>query len=104
MGTTLETVSLAANGLAFSADVAGPRGGDVVLLLHGFPQTRHTWRAELRALAAAGYRACAPDQRGYSPGARPEGIDAYRTELLVADVLAIAGALGADRFHLVGHD
>ncbi len=57
----IETVSMAANGLAFTADVAGPRDGDVVLLLHGFPQTRHAWRAELRALAAAGYRACAPD-------------------------------------------
>ena len=52
---------MAANGLAFTADVTGPRDGDVVLLLHGFPQTRHAWRAELRALAAAGYRACAPD-------------------------------------------
>jgi pimeloyl-ACP methyl ester carboxylesterase len=95
---------IAANGLEFTADVAGPAGGDLVLLLHGFPQTRHTWRAELAALAAAGYRACAPDQRGYSAGARPEGIDAYRTELLVADALAIADALGAERFHPVGHD
>ncbi len=95
---------MAANGLAFTADVAGPRDGDVVLLLHGFPQTRHAWRAELRALAAAGYRACAPDQRGYSAGARPAGIDAYRIEHLVADALALADALGAERFHLVGHD
>ena len=102
--SAFETVSVAANGLAFTADVAGPADADLVLLLHGFPQTRHAWRAELRALAAAGYRACAPDQRGYSAGARPEGIDAYRIELLVADALAIAGALGAARFHLVGHD
>jgi pimeloyl-ACP methyl ester carboxylesterase len=95
---------IAANGLEFSADVAGPERGDLVLLLHGFPQTRHTWRAELAALAAAGHRACAPDQRGYSAGARPEAVDAYRTEHLVADALAIADALGAERFHLVGHD
>ena len=95
---------MAANGLVFTADAAGPRDGDVVLLLHGFPQTRHAWRAELRALAAAGYRACAPDQRGYSAGARPAGIDAYRIEHLVADALALADALGAERFHLVGHD
>ncbi|HKC51685.1 MAG TPA: alpha/beta hydrolase [Myxococcota bacterium] len=100
----IETVSMAANGLVFTADAAGPRDGDVVLLLHGFPQTRHAWRAELRALAAAGYRACAPDQRGYSAGARPAGIDAYRIEHLVADALALADALGAERFHLVGHD
>jgi pimeloyl-ACP methyl ester carboxylesterase len=95
---------IAANGLEFTADVAGPEGGDLVLLLHGFPQTRHTWRAELRALAAAGFRACAPDQRGYSAGARPDGIDAYRSEHLVADALAIADGFGAERFHLVGHD
>ncbi|HTO09867.1 MAG TPA: alpha/beta hydrolase [Myxococcota bacterium] len=101
---SVETVSLAANGLRFTADLAGPPGGDPVLLLHGYPQTRHTWRAELRALAAAGFRACAPDQRGYSAGARPEGIDAYRTENLIADALAVADSLGAARFHLVGHD
>jgi len=101
---TVETIVLEANGLAFTADAAGPEGGELVLLLHGSPQTRHTWRAELPALAAAGYRAVAPDQRGYSPGARPDGIDAYRVEHLVADALALAGVAGADRFDLVGHD
>lgn len=99
-----QTVAIEASGLTFTADVAGPTGGGVVLLLHGFPQTRHTWRAELRALGAAGFRACAPDQRGYSAGARPEQIDAYRIEHLVADALGIADSLGAERFHLVGHD
>jgi pimeloyl-ACP methyl ester carboxylesterase len=102
--TPVSTESLAANGFVFTADLAGPRDGALVLLLHGFPQTRHAWRAELRALAAAGYRACAPDQRGYSAGARPAGVDAYRTDHLVADALALADALGAERFHLVGHD
>jgi len=96
--------SIEANGFTFTTDVTGPAGGELVLLLHGFPQTRHTWRAELTALADAGFRACAPDQRGYSSGARPEGVDAYRIEHLVADALAIADALGAERFHLVGHD
>jgi pimeloyl-ACP methyl ester carboxylesterase len=101
---SFETVAIPANGLVFTADVAGPANGDLVLLLHGFPQTRHAWRAELRALAAAGFRTCAPDQRGYSACARPGGIEAYRVENLVADALAIADALGAERFHLVGHD
>lgn len=100
----MSTTTIDANGLRFTADVAGPADGPVVLLLHGFPQTRHAWRAEVPALAAAGYRVCAPDQRGYSPGARPEGIDNYRTELLVADALAIADALGAPQFHVAGHD
>jgi len=90
--------------LRFAADLAGPGEGTLVLLLHGFPQTRHTWRAELSDLAAAGLRACAPDQRGYSAGARPEGVASYRVERLVDDAIAIADALGASRFHLVGHD
>lgn len=98
------TTTIDANGLRFTSELAGPADGPLVLLLHGFPQTRHTWRAELPALAAAGYRACAPDQRGYSAGARPAGIDSYRVELLVADALAIADSFSAERFHIVGHD
>jgi len=100
----LATTTVRANGLDFTATVDGPQDGDLVVLLHGFPQTRYTWRAEIPALADAGFRACAPDQRGYSPGARPDGIEAYRLDNLVGDVLAIADALGAERFHLVGHD
>ena len=74
------------------------------MLLHGFPQSSYEWRAQLRALGAAGYRAIAPDQRGYSPRARPIGVDHYRAEHLVGDVISVADALGVDRFHLVGHD
>jgi pimeloyl-ACP methyl ester carboxylesterase len=100
---------------AFTAEVAGPaagpaaRGAPLVLLLHGFPQTHHTWRHQLPALGAAGYRAVAPDQRGYSPGARPDPQDlpSYGVDRLVGDALDLAVAAGcpADRpFHLVGHD
>jgi pimeloyl-ACP methyl ester carboxylesterase len=99
-----ETIELEARGLTFTTDIAGPEDGALVLLLHGFPQTRHAYRHELPALAEAGFRAAAPDQRGYSPGARPDGIEAYGIEDLVADALAIAEALGQPRFHLVGHD
>ena len=102
--TAVRNTVIEANGLRFTADMAGPAEGPAVLLLHGFPQTRHTWRTELTALAAAGYRACAPDQRGYSAGARPDSIDNYRVEMLVADALGIADSLDADRFHIVGHD
>ena len=98
------TGSIRARGLCFEVDRAGPGDGDLVLLLHGFPQTRHTWRAELPALAGAGYFACAPDQRGYSPGARPKERSAYHVDELVDDVLAFADAFGRDAFHLVGHD
>ena len=92
----------------FTAFVEGPADGPLVLLLHGYPQSRHTWRAQLPALAAAGFRAVAPDQRGYSPGARPDPTDVsnYAVEHLVADVIDLAAACGrgSGRFHLVGHD
>ena len=96
------------SGLTFTTDVAGPTDGPLVLLLHGFPESRHSWRAALPALADAGYRAVAPDQRGYSPGARPDPADLsnYVFDKLVDDAIEIAAAAGYDgkRFHLVGHD
>src|SRR5262245_61566897 len=64
-------VQLAVGEMVFDARVAGPADGETVILLHGFPETSYEWRAELVALAQAGYRVVAPDQRGYSPGARP---------------------------------
>ena len=75
-----------------------------MLLLHGFPESRHSWRAALPALAAAGYRAVAPDQRGYSPGARPREVSAYELPHLVDDAAAVIGALGWESAHVVGHD
>jgi pimeloyl-ACP methyl ester carboxylesterase len=97
-------VELAVGDLVFDARADGPADGELVLLLHGFPQTSLSWRNQLGALAAAGYRAVAPDQRGYSPGARPAGVGEYRVERLVGDVLGFADELGVERFHLVGHD
>jgi pimeloyl-ACP methyl ester carboxylesterase len=88
----------------FDVRVAGPDNGPVVILLHGFPETSYEWRHQLLALAAAGYRAVAPDQRGYSPGARPSAVDQYGVLALVEDVVGLADAIGAQRFHLVGHD
>jgi pimeloyl-ACP methyl ester carboxylesterase len=97
-----------ASGLVFDAWIDGPADGPLVLLLHGFPQSRHTWRHQLPALAASGYRAVAPDQRGYSAGARPDPADLanYRYDLLIGDVIDLAAACGRGdrRFHLVGHD
>jgi pimeloyl-ACP methyl ester carboxylesterase len=106
---TVETTAIeTGSGLTFTADVAGPAGGPLVLLLHGFPESRYSWRAALPALAAAGYRAVAPDQRGYSPGARPDPADLanYAFDRLIADAIEIVAAAGHDgkRFHLVGHD
>lgn len=99
---------VAGSGLEFDAWIDGRADGPLVLLLHGFPQSRHTWRHQLPALAAAGYRAVAPDQRGYSPGARPDPADLanYHYDRLIGDVIDLAAACGhgAGRFHLVGHD
>ena len=100
----MQTLEIPVGADTFAARVAGPDDGDVVVLLHGFPQTSWSWRHQLDALAAAGFRAVAPDQRGYSPGARPAAVDDYAIPHLVADVLGIADAVGAERFHLVGHD
>src|SRR4051812_12622765 len=92
----------------FTADVAGPPTGPLVLLLHGFPQSRHSWVAQLPALAAAGFRAVAPDQRGYSPGVRPPPAELtnYAIDRLVADAIELADAAAPPGrpFHLVGHD
>jgi pimeloyl-ACP methyl ester carboxylesterase len=78
--------------------------GQVAVLLHGFPEDRHSWDPVAAALTAAGHRVLAPDQRGYSPGARPAARSAYTLSHLAGDVLALADAAGAERFHLVGHD
>src|SRR5580698_2752494 len=100
----MATREIAARGLSFRAEVEGPEDGQPVLLLHGFPQSRHAWRTQTPALAKAGYFCVAPDQRGYSPGARPADAAEYGIDNLVADGVAIMQAVGAERFHLVGHD
>jgi pimeloyl-ACP methyl ester carboxylesterase len=100
----IEELELRVAGLSFDAVAAGPADGELVLLCHGFPQTKHAWHRLLPVLAAAGYRAVAADGRGISPGARPQSVEAYEIEHLVADVIGFADALGAERFHFVGHD
>jgi pimeloyl-ACP methyl ester carboxylesterase len=90
--------------LVFDTVVFGEPDGEVVLLLHGFPQSSWCWRHVWPSLVEAGYRVVAPDQRGYSPGARPEGVAAYAMSELVADALGVLDAVGAERAHVVGHD
>jgi pimeloyl-ACP methyl ester carboxylesterase len=103
----LEKMAIAP-GLTFDALVAGEADAPLVLLLHGFAESMHTWRAQVAALAAAGYRAVAPSQRGYSPGARPDPRDTanYHIDRLMDDAMAIVatGGYGNRAFHLVGHD
>jgi pimeloyl-ACP methyl ester carboxylesterase len=92
------------DGLTFDVSDSGPVEGRSVILLHGFPEDRQCWTEIAAALNDAGYRTLAPDQRGYSPGARPEGRRAYTLDRLAGDVSALADAAGADRFDIVGHD
>lgn len=102
--TPVRDVQLSVRGFTFDAWEAGPSDGELVLLLHGFPQSKASWTEVIGPLADAGYHVVAPDQRGYSPGARPAGDEAYVITELVADAVGMADALGAERFHVVGHD
>ncbi len=90
--------------LSFTAQVAGPSGGRPVLLLHGFPQSSLSWSRITPALTGAGLRTIAPDQRGYSPGARPVDVSAYAMSELVGDAIGLLDALGLSTADVVGHD
>ena len=99
----ISTRVVTANGLRFAIDEAGT-GEDVALCLHGFPESRVSWRHQLEPLAAMGWRAVAPDLRGYGDSERPQERDAYRIRYLVEDAAALFDALGARRRLLIGHD
>ena len=92
------------DGLTLTVRDEGPSGGDVVILLHGFPQDSSCWDEVTPGLHRTGLRTLAPDQRGYSPAARPGDVAAYRLETLATDVLALLDSAGAERAHVVGHD
>src|ERR1700726_1956055 len=78
--------------------------GPPVLLCHGFPESWYSWRRQLDALAAAGFRAVAPDMRGYGKSDRPEAIDQYTIYHLVGDLVGLLDALETPKAVIVGHD
>lgn len=78
--------------------------GEPVVLLHGFPETNHSWRHQIPALAAAGYHVLAPDLRGFGESDRPPAVDDYAAPKLAGDVLGLLDAVGETSAHLVGHD
>ncbi len=84
--------------------VAEAGEGPLVVLLHGFPESWYSWRHQLTALAAAGYHAVAPDQRGYCQTTAPDGAAEYTILHLTGDVIALMDALGADEAVVAGHD
>ncbi len=100
--TDLTRIALS-TGVSLDVQVEGPEDAPAVILLHGFPESHRTWRHIVPDLARD-HRVVAPDQRGYARSDKPEGVDQYTTDKIIADVVALADALGIDRFTLVGHD
>jgi len=95
------------NGIRMHLAEAGPAEpgrAPLVILCHGFPESWYSWRHQLPALAAAGYRVVAPDQRGYGGTDAPEALDAYTQMHLVGDIVGLVAALGEQQAVIVGHD
>ena len=102
VGTEMDQREIEANGLTFRAREHGE--GAPVLLLHGFPETSRMWVPLMERLGVEGFHCLAPDQRGYSPGARPADADEYTYDHFADDVFGLMDAMGWERAHLIGHD
>lgn len=100
--TTLRKIPLA-TGFTLNVALAGRQGAEPILFLHGFPESHRTWRHQMRDLSQDHFLV-APDQRGFGASDKPDGVENYETDKIVADVAALADALELDRFTLVGHD
>jgi pimeloyl-ACP methyl ester carboxylesterase len=90
-------------GIEMNVALAGPEDAPPVILVHGFPESHRTWR-EIAARLGGSLRLIMPDLRGFGESDRPQEVEAYATDTLIADIFALADALGIDRFALVGHD
>jgi pimeloyl-ACP methyl ester carboxylesterase len=100
----LQHTLIETNGIHLHVTQAGVDTGELVLLLHGFPEFWYGWKRQIPFLAEQGYRVWAPDQRGYNLSEKPEGIAAYSLDHLVADVVGLIEASGREQVYLVGHD
>lgn len=92
------------NGIRLRVALAGDPAGTPVFLLHGFPDAWFGWEPQIAALAAAGFRVIAPDQRGYNLSEKPAGVEAYHLDELTADIIGLADHFGYEQFNLAGHD
>jgi len=101
---TLSFETIKTNGIQLHCALAGPKDGDPVLLLHGFPESWFGWENQVEPLVGAGFRVIVPDQRGYNLSDKPVGTDQYKMEILVDDILGLADKLDYDKFFLAGHD
>jgi pimeloyl-ACP methyl ester carboxylesterase len=104
LSTELPHRFIETNGIRLHVAEAGPEDGPLVILLHGFPEFWYGWRKQIPALAGAGLRVMAPDQRGYNLSDRPRGAAAYNLDELAADVIGLMEAVGRERAAVVGHD
>jgi epoxide hydrolase 4 len=100
----VEDLTFKNDAVSLHATAAGPEGGPVVVLLHGFPEFWYSWHRQIEPLATAGFRVIVPDQRGYNLSNKPSGVAAYALTELVSDVIAIADQLGQEKIFLAGHD
>jgi epoxide hydrolase 4 len=96
--------TIATNGIHLHAVEAGPEGGPLLILLHGFPEFWYGWRRQIEPLAAAGFRVLVPDQRGYDLSDKPKKVAAYGLDVLARDVLGLIDDAGATKACIAGHD
>jgi pimeloyl-ACP methyl ester carboxylesterase len=96
--------TVAVNGVDLHLVEDGPADGPPVVLAHGFPELAYSWRHQIPALAAAGYRVLAPDQRGYGRSSRPAAIEDYDIVHLTDDIVALLDDIGAEKAAIIGHD
>ena len=95
---------IATNGIELHVAEAGPAGGPLVFLLHGFPEFWYGWRNQIAPLAEKGFHVIAPDQRGYNLSDKPRGVSSYDLDQLAADIAGLADFFGQERFAVAGHD
>ena len=95
---------ISTNGVELDVTDAGSPGDPVVVLVHGFPESSHSWRHQVDPLVAAGYRVLVPDQRGDRASSAPKEVDAYRSDHLAADLVGLLDDVGATDACFVGHD
>ena len=101
---TLTHQHVKTNGLTLHTVQAGPKGGPLLILLHGFPEFWKCWERQIDFFADKGFRVVVPDQRGYNTSSKPSSVSSYRAEPIARDVLGLMESLGRRKGHIVGHD
>ncbi|MDZ7836132.1 MAG: alpha/beta hydrolase [Alkalibacterium sp.] len=101
---TVEHDHIETNGIKLHVVRQGPKDGEVIMLLHGFPEFWYGWHKQIPYLAEKGYRVWAPDQRGYNLSDKPSRVDDYAIDELVEDIAGLINVSNNEKVNLVGHD